>query len=305
MRTFVTGAQGFLGSWLVSRLLDRGDEVAVLERAARPGSRFEREDLGARVSALPGDLDDATSLARAVEGAGVVFHLAARTIVAEAERDPAGTFDTNVGGTWRLLDACAAAGVPRVVLVSSYLAYGRQDGGLYREDMPLRPGSVYGAATAAADMVARAFGNVGIVRLSNVYGGGDVHRSRLVPEVVHALAEGRRPVLRTDGTPRRDFLYVEDAVEACLAVAGSPRAGAWHAGAGEAVSVLELVRAMTRAAGREDLEPDVQGAPTGGPPDVQLLDCTAIREELGWQPRHALEEGLARTWAWHTAEVPA
>jgi CDP-glucose 4,6-dehydratase len=198
--------------------------------------------------------------------------------------------------------------VRRVVLVSSYLGYGR--GETYREDMPLRPSTVYGAASAAADLIARSYAprvGVGVVRLGNVYGGGDVHYSRLVPDAVRALADGRRPVIRSDGTPQRDFLYVEDAVEACLAVAGSlpgHSGEAWNAGAGKAVAILDLVRMLARVAGREDLEPDVRGAAAGAV-DRQVLDTAKIRDALGWAPRFGLEEGLARTWEWYRAHGAA
>jgi len=296
----VTGAQGFIGSWLVSRLLADGERVAVLDHPAREGSRFALEGLGAHVSVARGELGDRSTL----DGVDTVFHLAARPLVADAERDPAATYEVNVGGTWRLLESCASARVGRVILVSSYLGYGR--GEVYREDMPLRPTSAYGTSNAAADLIACTYASrvpIGIVRLGNVYGGGDVHYSRLVPDAVRALAEGRRPVIRSDGTPQRDFLYVEDAVDACLAIAASlpGRSGdAWNAGAGEPVSILELVRTLVRVAGREDLEPDVQGAPTGTV-DRQFLDTAKIRGALGWEPRHRLEEGLARTWEWYRA----
>jgi len=300
LSTLVTGAQGFMGSWLVSRLLDAGDDVVVLDRRVRPGSRYEREGLASQVrtvAASPPPLD----------GVDTVFHLAAQTVVAEANRDPSATFEANVAGTWRLLDACRAADVQRVVVASSYHAYGRHPEGVYREDTPLEPVWPYDTSKAAADLIARAYAQtyelpVVVLRLSNVYGGGDVEYSRIVPGAARALASGEPPLIRSDGTPQRDFLYVEDAVDAYLAVAAAAaehRGRVFNAGAGEAVSILDLVRALIRASGR-DIEPDVQGTP--GPRDAidrQLLDTTRIRETLGWTPRHALDEGLAKTWAWY------
>jgi CDP-glucose 4,6-dehydratase len=145
---------------------------------------------------------------------------------------------------------------------------------------------------------------VAVTRLANVYGGGDANFSRIVPETMRAVIRGERPVLRSDGTPERDFIYVEDAVDAYLAVAGSLerpelRGRAWNAGAGRAISVMELVRQIVTASGK-DIEPDVQGEGTPhGEIDRQFLDSTAMREELGWTPRWEMERGLAVTWEWY------
>jgi CDP-glucose 4,6-dehydratase len=299
-----------MGSWLVSRLLDDGEDVAVLDRAAHPDSRFARCGLGERTRAVRADLADRESLVRALEGVGAVFHLAGQPLVGEADRDPVTTLETNVGGVWRLLDAAREAGAERIVLASSYLAYGRHPGGVYREDQPLWPTSPYETSQAAGDMIAGAYAStyelgVGVLRLGNVYGGGDTQYSRIVPDAARALAEGRAPVIRSDGTPERDFLYVEDAVDAYLAVARSlpeHRGRAWNAGAGEAVSILEVVRRLIRASGR-DVEPEVKGAP--GLQDRQVLDAARIRAELGWAPRHDLDEGLAKTWAWYAEALSA
>ena len=145
---------------------------------------------------------------------------------------------------------------------------------------------------------------VAVTRLANVYGGGDFNFSRVVPDTARALLKGDRPVVRSDGTPERDFIYVEDAVEAYLAVADSLeraelRGRAWNAGAGEPVQVIEIVRRLIAASGRE-LEPDIQGEGTPhGEIDRQYLDSTAIREELGWSPTWDLERGLRETYAWY------
>ena len=308
----VTGAQGFVGAWLAERLLDEGARVVVPRRDVHPESRFRGAGIEERCQVVACDLTDYESLLRVLNEHEVraVFHLAAQTIVRTALRAPLSTFDSNVRGTWNLLEACRVrGGVERVVVASSDKAYGSQDELPYREGSALAPLHPYDVSKAAADMIARAYAatwgvRVAVTRLANVYGGGDLNWSRIVPDTCRALATGRRPVIRSDGSPERDYLFVEDAVEAYLAVAASlDRAElggrAWNGGWGEPVSVRDLVDRLIRAAGR-DVEPDVRGEGTpAGEIDRQYLDSSAIREELGWAPRVGLDEGLARTWNWY------
>jgi CDP-glucose 4,6-dehydratase len=312
----ITGAEGFVGSWLAERLLDEGERVVVLRRDADPESRFRSEGIQERCVLALGDLSDHDSLTRILNEheVGSVFHLAAQTIVGTARRSPLSTFESNVRGTYLLLEACRAlaeggGGVERIVVASSDKAYGDQDELPYREDFPLRAAYPYDVSKACTDLIARSYAvtynmPVAVTRLANVYGGGDINWSRVVPDTARALLEDRRPVIRSDGTPERDYLYVEDAVDAYLAVARSldDRArwgSAWNAGRGEPVSVRDLVDRLIRASGR-DLEPDVQGEGTpAGEIDRQYLDSTAIQSELGWAPRVDLDEGLRRTWEWY------
>jgi CDP-glucose 4,6-dehydratase len=191
--------------------------------------------------------------------------------------------------------------------------YGPHDGRPYVESLELRPGYPYDVSKACADMIARSYARtydmpVAVTRLANVYGGGDLNFSRLIPSTARALTAGERPVIRSDGRPERDYLYVEDAVEAYLAVADSLarpelRGRAWNAGGGTATAVLELVRRLIAVSGR-DLQPEVQGL--GGPRDEidrQWLDSTAIHEQLGWTPRKALDDGLASAYDWYEREL--
>jgi CDP-glucose 4,6-dehydratase len=239
-----------------------------------------------------------------------VFHLAAQTLVGPAMADPSATFEANVGGTWVLLEACRRADVPAVVVASSDKAYGPAEELPYREDMQLRPASPYEASKAAADAIALsyrpAFGMaVAVTRFANVYGGGDLNFSRLVPEAIVAVLEGRRPSIRSDGSPERDFLYVEDAVAAYLAVehavgAGGPAAGqAFNAGGGRPHSVAEVLETIAAVSDR-DVEPEYHG--TGSPAgeiDRQHVDSTKLREMTGWGPRVELRDGLRRTLEWY------
>jgi len=199
--------------------------------------------------------------------------------------------------------------VERMVVASSDKAYGDQDELPYREQTPLLARYPYDVSKACTDLIARSYAvtyelPVAVSRLANVYGGGDVNYSRLVPETARALVEGKRPVIRSDGTPERDWIYVKDAVDAYLRIADSldrpeMRGRPWNAGSGTAVSVLDIVSTLSRVSGR-GTEPDVQGegAPHGEI-DRQMLDATAIREELGWEPRYGLDEGLGETWRWY------
>jgi CDP-glucose 4,6-dehydratase len=244
-----------------------------------------------------------------------VFHLAAQTIVGAAAADPSGTFETNVRGTWMLLEACREHGVERVVVASSDKAYGTQEELPYREDFALRPRTPYEASKAAADLIARSYWHshglpVAVTRFANVYGGADTNFSRLVPEAVSAALDGRPPVLRSDGSPERDFLHVDDATRAYLAIADAldrheVRGQAFNAGGGRPHPVRDVVDLIARLAGVET-EPDVRGA--GSPPgeiDRQYVDSSKIRALVGWRPEVGLEAGLRQTIDWYRAHPEA
>ncbi|MGH2838098.1 MAG: GDP-mannose 4,6-dehydratase [Thermoleophilaceae bacterium] len=312
----VTGAQGFIGSWLVSRLLEEGVRVVVLRRDIPAESRFGIDGLEDRCDVVLGDLVDYESLVRTLNEYEVkaVFHLGAQTIVGTANRSPLSTWETNIRGTYMLLEACRAVGVvgsgiERIVVASSDKAYGSHDKLPYAEDFALQPSYPYDVSKAATDMIARSYARtyglpVAVTRLANVYGGGDFNFSRIVPDTARALVRGDRPVIRSDGTPERDYIYAADAVDAYLAIARSlddsaMHGRAWNAGAGQPHSVREIVDRLIAVSGR-GVEPDVQGAGTPhGEIDRQFLDSSRIRSELGWEPRWELEDGLRETWSWY------
>jgi CDP-glucose 4,6-dehydratase len=283
--------------------------VIALSRSDLAGSRFDAEGLRDRCTLVEGDL---TSLGDALgeHRPDTVFHLAAQTQVGEANRSPLETWETNIRGTYTLLEAIRAHDpTTRVIVASSDKAYGAHEELPYREDFALKPSYPYDVSKAATDMIARSYAAtygmaVAVTRLANVYGPGDVNWARLIPDTARALVRGERPVIRSDGTPVRDYLYVEDAAGAYLAVADSLedpafRGRAWNAGSGEALSILEVVRRLIEISGR-DLEPDIQG--TGVPHgeiDRQYLDATAIRTQLGWEPKWDLDSGLRAAWEWY------
>jgi CDP-glucose 4,6-dehydratase len=307
----VTGAFGFIGAWLVKALLERGVPVVTVRRDEPAQSSLGLLGLAGQVHVVRGDICAEGLIARAVAEYEVetVFHLAAQTLVGPALRAPAVTFETNLRGTWQVLEACRAEGVERVVVASSDKAYGRHSQLPYTEEHALQAIYPYDVSKAACDLVARSYWHsfglpVAVTRLANVYGGADTNRSRLIPEAVCAALAGRAPLLRSDGSPERDFLYVEDAAAAYLAVwealgRGLGPGEAFNAGGGEPHRVGDVVALVCRLAG-SSVAPKVLGDGTpAGEIDRQWLDCTKLRELTGWEPRVSLEEGLRRTIEWY------
>jgi CDP-glucose 4,6-dehydratase len=313
----VTGAYGLLGGWLTRALLDGGAEVAVVHRDDRPRSALALMGLEARLSIVHGDITNEGLMARALNEYEVdtVFHLAAQTLVGTANRSPVGTFEANIKGTWVLLEACRQAAVARVVVASSDKAYGPHRDLPYREDHALQPRYPYDVSKAATDLLARSYFHtwglpVAVTRCANLYGGGDFNPSRLVPEAIAAALSGRGPQVRSDGSPERDFLYVEDAVAAYLAIAGAhspgsggapgPAAGeAFNAGGGRPHRVLDVVEQICALAGT-GVSPDVRGSGTpAGEIDRQWVDFTKLSALTGWAPTVSLADGLQRSIAWY------
>jgi CDP-glucose 4,6-dehydratase len=292
----------------------------VPRRDFEPDARFRTDGVEARCVIAAADIQDYEAMTRVLNEHDVdtVFHLAAQAIVGTANRSPLSTFEANVRGTYVLLEACRAVGVvgdpvERIVVASSDKAYGAHDELPYREDFALRPSFPYDVSKACADMIARSFAvtyglPVAVTRFANVYGGGDLNWSRIVPDTCRALANGEAPVIRSDGTPERDYLYVEDAVDAYLAVAASLdderlRGRAWNAGWGSPLAVREIVERLIAAAG-SDAVPEVRGEGTPkGEIDRQFLDSSAIHAELGWQPRTGLDDGLRRSYQWYVQRL--
>jgi CDP-glucose 4,6-dehydratase len=285
--------------------------VTVLRRDRAPRSALLLEGVEEALDVVHGDLNEPGLMTRALGEYEIdtVFHLAAQTIVGTANRSPVATFESNVRGTWTLLDACRLHGAERVLVAASDKAYGSSATLPYREDHPLQPRHPYDVSKAATDLIARSYWHtfglpVAVTRFANLYGGGDLNRSRLIPEAVGAALAGRAPVIRSDGTPERDFLYVEDAVDAylrlCDALDGDGARGeAFNAGAGRPNAVRDVVARIYAIAG-VDVEPDIRGTGTpAGEIDRQWVDTTKLHALTGWEPRVGLDEGLRRTVAWY------
>ncbi len=322
-RVLVTGAHGFVASHLTQALVTRGDRVRVLDRpdpriADVGGPRLsglDLLDLRSEVELAEGDLCDADAVAAAVAGCDSVFHLAAQTIVGVARKSPLETLEVNVRGAWNVFEACREHEVTRVVFASSDKAYGPSPELPYREDFPLRAANPYDASKAAADVIARSYTSaygvpLAVTRFANVYGGGDLNFSRLIPETVIAVLDGRPPQIRSDGSPERDFLHVDDAVSAYLAIAraldGEGAAGeAFNAGGERPYPVREVIDLIVAAA-NTGVEPEYLGTGTpDGEIDRQYVDSAKLRELTGWRPETDLRTGLRSTLEWYAAHPEA
>jgi CDP-glucose 4,6-dehydratase len=308
----VTGATGMVGSWLTRRLVDEGAVVVALVVDDDPQSDLKRSGTIDRVAVVSGALEHYDTVERAVNGHDVdtVVHLGAQTIVGTAHRSPRATFETNVAGTWNVLEACRVHHelVRRVVVASSDKAYGEHTELPYTEGMRLDARYPYEVSKACADLVAQSYAHtygtpVAIARCGNIYGPGDLNWSRIVPGTIRSLLRGEQPIIRSDGSFLRDYLHVDDVVDGLLLLAdGTSTDGV----AGEAFNfsdesprtVMEMYTAVCKAVGAGEVEPEVLDVALGEIKD-QYLDAAKAHEVLGWHAQVALDDGLARTVAWY------
>lgn len=310
-RVLVTGASGMVGSWLTRWLVEAGAHVAVLIVDHDPQSELFRSGIAKRTSVVDGSLTSFDDVERAVVGHEVdtVFHLGAQTIVGTAHRSPRATFEANIAGTWNVLDACRlhADLVERVVVASSDKAYGEQQLP-YTEASRLEGRHPYEVSKSCTDLLTTSYAvtygvAANIARCGNIYGGGDLNWSRIVPGTMRSLLRGEVPVLRSDGTFLRDYLHVDDIVSAYLLLA--ERTGSTDL-VGEAfnfsderpLSVLDLYAAICDVSGFAGQQPDVQNRAVGEIKD-QYLDAAKAHEVLGWSANTGLSEGLQKTFEWY------
>jgi CDP-glucose 4,6-dehydratase len=311
--TFVTGGTGLVGSWLLKRLVDGGAEVVCLVRDWVPQSEVVRSGILDQVRVVRGDVCDLDLLERALGEYEIatVVHLAAQTTVPVANRNPVSTFESNVRGTWSLLEACRRSPtVKQIVLASSDKAYGSQTQLPYVEDAPLIGRTPYDVSKSSADLIAQAYAAtygtpVAITRCGNFYGGGDLNWNRIVPGTIRSVLRAERPIIRSDGRYVRDYFYVEDGAAAYLLLAEKLAADPSLAGHAfnfsneEAITVLDLVGRILQTMG-VDVEPHVLNQASNEIRD-QRLSAAKARTVLGWKPGFPLDEGLARTIAWYRA----
>lgn len=307
----VTGASGVVGSWLIKDLISQEAMIVALLRDEPPESELLRSGQVELVTKVRGGLEDLRLLQRTIAEyeVEVIFHLGAQTQVTTADRDPLGTLEANVRGTYNLLEAIRTM-APRIptVVASSDKAYGHADSLPYTESHPLAGRGIYDASKSAADLIAASYARtfdlpIAIARCGNIYGGGDLNWARVVPGTIRSLLRGERPIVRSDGRPRRDYLYVRDATGAFVRLADALLGGAewgeaFNFGHGVAVSVIEMVEALRAITGRTDLEPIIRGGADREIPD-QWLDASKARTRLGWVPAYGLNDGLTETVAWY------
>ena len=334
-RVFVTGATGLVGGWLVKRLVEAEADVICLVRDWIPRAELNQSGLLDKVSVVRGDLCDLDCLERTLGEFEIetVIHLAAQAIVGIANRNPLSTFEANIGGTWKLLEACRRSPkVKQIVSASSDKAYGDSPVLPYTEETPLAGRHPYDVSKSCSDLICQTYATtyrspVVITRCGNFYGGGDLNWNRIVPGTIRSVLRGQRPVIRSDGSFIRDYFYVEDGAAAYMHLA--EQLAARPELAGEAfnlsnetqVTVLQLVEKVL--AGMNGGEITVRGSRTRESSDRSLttsattlltpevlgeasheikhqsLDATKARTLLGWEPLFTLDEGLSRTIAWY------
>ncbi len=310
--TFVTGGTGLLGSWLVRRLVEAGADVVCLVRDWVPQSEMIRSGAIERVKVVRGDIRDEMLLERILGEYEIdtVLHLAAQTIVTIANRNPLSTFETNIGGTWKLLEACRRSPlVKSIVIASSDKAYGDQEQLPYDEKSPLQGRHPYDVSKSAADLLATTYAvsyglPVSITRCGNFYGGGDLNWNRIIPGTIRSVLRHQRPVIRSDGSMVRDYFYVEDGAAAYMLLAQKtaelPEAAgqAFNFSYGRPMTVLEIAQCILELMG-SGLELDVRNE-ASNEIEKQYLNSKKSRQALSWSPLFTMEQGLTKTIEWYT-----
>ncbi len=308
----VTGGTGLLGSWMLKRLMELKADVVCLVRDWVPESESARSGVLDNVKIVRGDICDRDTVERALGEYEIatVFDLAAQPIVSIANRNPVSTFESNIRGTWTMLEACRRSpAVKEIIVTSSDKAYGEKSRLPYEEDAPLEGRHPYDVSKSCADLIAQSYAKtfglpVTVTRCGNLYGGGDLNWNRVIPGTIRSVIRGKRPVIRSDGNYVRDYFYVEDASSALLALAQkmSELGAAIH---GEAfnfstetpLTVLQVVRRVL-AAMESDLKPVIRNE-AQNEIRKQYLSAGKARKILGWKPVFDMDEGLARTIDWY------
>jgi CDP-glucose 4,6-dehydratase len=309
--TFVTGGTGLVGNWLIRRLVAAKADVVCLVRDWVPQSELVRTRLIEKVKVVRGDIRDREMLERALGEYEIdtVIHLAAQTIVTIANRNPVSTFETNIAGTWNLLEACRRSPrVKQIVVASSDKAYGDQEILPYDEKTPLQGQHPYDVSKSAADLLANTYAvsynlPVSITRCGNFYGGGDLNWNRIIPGTIRSIVRGQRPVIRSDGKYIRDYFYVEDGAAAYMLLAESLSADpslvgdAFNFSNELQISVLEIVQKILDLM-QSGLKPDIRNEASN---EIrhQYLSAAKAREKLGWRPLFTLEQALESTIHWY------
>ena len=311
-RVFVTGATGLLGSWLTRKLIGFGAEVVVLVRDWVPESELIQNGSISRATVIRGDLTNQELLERVLNEYEIetVFHAAAQTIVGTANRSPISTFESNVRGTWCLLEAARRSDlIKQVVVASSDKAYGSHDELPYREDAPLRGKHPYDVSKSCADLISQSYAHsfkmpICITRCGNLFGGGDLNWNRLIPGTIRSVIRGESPIIRSDGTFIRDYFYVEDAALAYMMLVEKMNENpdicgeAFNFSNENQMNVLDLTLKILSLMSRDDLIPKILNK-ASNEIQHQYLSAEKARTTLSWSPEFSLEDGLKRTISWY------
>ncbi len=309
---FITGCTGFLGYWLTDYLLKEGATITGLVRDSVPQSSFFHYKLNERVSVVRGEVENFLLLERIINEYEIdtVFHLAAQPIVGTANRNSLATFETNIKGTWNILEACRRSHplVKRIVVASSDKAYGVQEDLPYTEKAPLQGSHPYDVSKTCADLIASSFFTsyhlpVAITRCGNFYGGGDLNFNRLVCGTIRSVLHNKPVIIRSDGTPKRDYIYIQDAVSAYCTLAEkleekSLYGEAFNFSGGKPLSVMDMTNAILTLMGKKDHPVEILNQSSGEIKD-QYLSIEKAQKTLQWTPHYSLEEGLRETIDWY------
>lgn len=310
-RVLITGCTGFLGSWLAGRLVALGADVVGLIRDEVPQSKLLHDGTINKIKIVHGELCDYPLLERTMAEYEIhtIFHLAAQTIVGIANRSPMHTFETNIRGTWMVLEAARQNPTVKAILVaSSEKAYGDEHELPYKETMPLAGRHPYDVSKSCADLIAQTYAHtyglpVAVTRCSNLYGGGDLNWNRLLPGTIRSVLRGEPPVIRSDGSFKRDYLYVEDAVRGYMMIAEKLANTAvygecFNFGKGQPNRALDVVNTIIKLSEHPYLQPIILDEVKNEIRD-EYLSASKAHQLLGWSPQETLESGLTKTMAWY------
>jgi CDP-glucose 4,6-dehydratase len=311
---FVTGATGFVGAHIVRLLVERGARIVCLQRDAVRTNSLDVFDLRRQVTVIQGAVEDYELMARILNEYEIdaVFHLAAQALVGAANRSPLSTFESNIRGTYCLLEACRVSEtVKRIVVASSDKAYGSHKILPYQEDFALQGLFPYDVSKTCTDLLSQSFAHsydlpVAVTRSANIYGPGDMNLSRIIPGTILSVLQNERPIIRSDGSPVRDFIFADDIAEAYLLLAekiDEARGEAFNFGSGEPIQMLELVTKIVHLMDKEnELEPLIMlKTKIEREIDAQYLASEKIFKKFGWKPATDLDTGLRKTIDWYRA----
>lgn len=308
---FITGADGFIGAWLAKRFVEKKANVIILIRDIKREATYKLLNLEKKLTQVQGDLTDLSLIGRVLNEYRIdsCFHLAAQALVQSANNSPSSTFESNIRGTWNILEACRnTKTIERIIVASSDKAYGCQKNLPYTEDSPLQGLFPYDASKACADILARSYFvsyglPVAVTRNANTYGGGDLNFSRIIPDAIRCIVQEKEFEIRSDGTPERDYMFVEDAIDGYIRLgekieSKEVKGQAFNFGSGKPISVINLFQKIAKLCAKPKLKPKILGV-AKNEIDRQYLAINKARKILHWEPRYTLESGLKQTIDWY------